>query len=101
MARRRHSAVILLSAEDAPSDTAVPRMTAAGADLARVHCLKRVIVDGQSRSFSIQANMDLLAKKVREVGDVALVIIDPVSAYLGSEIDSHKITDVRAARWSG
>jgi putative DNA primase/helicase len=89
--------VIILSAEDAINDTIVPRLVAAGADLSRVYCLRCVRVDGQSRSFSIQSNMNLIAEKVREVGDVALVIIDPVSAYLGSEIDSHKITDVRAA----
>jgi putative DNA primase/helicase len=89
--------VIILSAEDAINDTIVPRLAASGADLSRVSCLKCVRVEGQSRSFNIQSNMNLIAKKVREVGDVALVIIDPVSAYLGSEIDSHKITDVRAA----
>jgi putative DNA primase/helicase len=89
--------VIILSAEDAINDTIVPRLAAAGADLTRVYCLRCVRVDGQSRSFNIQSNMDLIAKKVREVGDVALIIIDPVTAYFGSEIDSHRITDVRAA----
>src|SRR5262245_36407175 len=89
--------VIILSAEDAINDTIVPRLAAAGANLNRVHCLKCVRVEGKAQSFSIQSNMDLIAKKVRELGDVALVIIDPVTAYLGSEIDSHKITDVRAA----
>ena len=32
---------------------------------------------------------------IREIGDVVLVIIDPVTAYMG-KIDSHKNTDVRA-----
>jgi len=89
--------VIILSAEDATNDTVVPRLAAAGADLSRVYCLKCVRVEGQTRSFNIQSNMDLIASKAREVGDVALVIIDPVTAYLGSEIDSHRITEVRAA----
>jgi hypothetical protein len=89
--------VIILSAEDAINDTIVPRLAAAGADLNRVYCLRCVYNEGKTQSFNIQANMNLIADKVREVGDVALVIIDPVTAYLGSEIDSHKITDVRAA----
>jgi RecA-family ATPase len=89
--------VIILSAEDAINDTIVPRLAAVRADLSRVYCLKGVHVDGQSRAFNIQTNMDLIAKKVREVGDVALVVIDPVTAFFGTEIDSHKITDVRAA----
>jgi hypothetical protein len=41
--------------------------------------------------------MDLLAQKVREIGDVVMIVIDPITAYLGSEIDSHRISDVRAA----
>jgi putative DNA primase/helicase len=89
--------VIILSAEDATDDTVVPRLAAAGADAARVHCLKCVRVEGKPQSFNIQTNMNLVAQKVREVGDAALVIIDPVTAYLGSEIDSHRTTEVRAA----
>jgi hypothetical protein len=89
--------VIILSAEDAINDTVVPRLEAAGADPARVHCLKCVMVEGKARSFNIQTNMDLIAQKVRQLGDAALLIIDPVTAYFGSEIDSHRITDVRAA----
>jgi putative DNA primase/helicase len=89
--------VIILSAEDAINDTVVPRLVAAGADLSRVYCLKCVRVEGKTQSFNIQTNMNLIADKVREVGDVALVIIDPVTAYLGSEIDSHRTTEVRAA----
>jgi len=77
--------VIILSAEDAINDTIVPRLAAAGADLSRVHCLKCVRVQGKAQSFNIQTNMDLIAQKVREVGNVALVIIDPVTAYLGTK----------------
>jgi putative DNA primase/helicase len=89
--------VIILSAEDAINDTVVPRLAAAGADSSRVYCLKCVRVDGQKRSFNIQANMNLIAQKLCEIGDVAMVVIDPVTAYLGGEIDSHRTTDVRAA----
>jgi putative DNA primase/helicase len=89
--------VIFLTAEDAIDDTVVPRLTAAGADLSRVYCLKSVTIDNQPRAFSIQSNMDLIAEKAREIGDVAMIVIDPVTAYLGTEIDSHRISDVRAA----
>jgi putative DNA primase/helicase len=89
--------VIMLSAEDAIDDTIVPRLVAAGADRSRVHCLTAIRVEGKPQSFSIQSNLDLIAAKVRELGDVALVIIDPITAYLGSKIDSHRTTEVRAA----
>jgi putative DNA primase/helicase len=92
-----NGSVIILNDEDAINDTIVPRLEAAGADLSRVYCLKCVRVDGQSRTFNIQTNMNLIANKAREIGDVALVIIDPVTAYFGTDIDSHRVTDVRAA----
>jgi hypothetical protein len=89
--------VILLSAEDGIADTVRPRAESAGADTNRVHVLQRVHVEGKPKSFSIQANCDLLSAKARELGDVALVIVDPVTAYLGGDMDSHRTTEVRAA----
>jgi putative DNA primase/helicase len=90
--------VIILSAEDSIDDTIVPRLAAAGADLTLVYCLRFVCDEqGRPRSFSIQQDLEILAQKVRALGDVALVIIDPITSYLGTKIDSHKITDVRAA----
>jgi putative DNA primase/helicase len=89
--------VIFLTAEDAIDDTVAPRLVAAGADLSRVCFLKCVRVDGQPRSFSVQNHMELIAQKARDLGDVAMVVIDPITAYLGSDIDSHRISDVRAA----
>lgn len=90
--------VIFLTAEDAIDDTVLPRLTAAGANHSRVHYLTCVRTeDGQRRSFNIQNNMELIAAKVRELGDVAMLVIDPITAYLGTDIDSHRTTDVRAA----
>ncbi len=37
---------------------------------------------------------NLLERKIREIGDVALVVVDPVSSYLG-KTDSHKNSEVR------
>lgn len=39
--------------------------------------------------------MDRLGATLAEIGDVALVIIDPITAYLGGT-DSHKNADIRA-----
>ena len=50
--------------------------------------------DGRRRSLNLQHDLDLLEKKVAEIGDVALVIVDPVSSYLG-KTDSHKNSEVR------
>jgi hypothetical protein len=88
--------VIILSAEDGAADTIVPRLMAADADLNRVHIVSAVRnPNGKGqRGFNLQTDVDLLERKIVEVGDVALVIIDPVSSYLG-KTDSHKNSEVR------
>jgi putative DNA primase/helicase len=92
-----HGNVILLSAEDAPNDTVVPRLDAAGADLDRVEIVSMVREGGKDRMFSLAIDLVLLKQKIAEVGNVIAVLIDPISAYLGvGKIDSFRTTDVRA-----
>ena len=88
--------VIILSAKDGASDTIVPRLMAAGADLGRVHIVSAVrnIDRHGQRTFNLQTDIESLGCKIAEIGDVALVNIDPVSSYLG-KIDSHKNSEVR------
>src|SRR5262245_37389388 len=64
----------------------------------RVHIVSAVLQeDGKGRrTFNLQADLALLEKKIREIGDVALVIIDPISSYMG-KADSHKNSEVRGA----
>jgi putative DNA primase/helicase len=89
--------VVLLSAEDDPSDTIVPRLAAAGADLDRVEIVKMVRDANGSRMFSLVTDVELLRQKVNEVGDVRMILIDPLSAYLGhGKVDSFRTTEVRA-----
>jgi putative DNA primase/helicase len=86
--------VIVLSAEDGAADTIVPRLMAAGADRNRVHLVSAVVDSGNRRAFNLQRDIEALERKIAEVGDVALVIFDPVSSYLG-KTDSHKNSEVR------
>jgi hypothetical protein len=89
--------VVLLTAEDAPSDTVVPRLIAAGADLDRIEIVNMVRENQKDRMFSLITDLALLRRKIAEVGDVKLVQIDPITAYLGfGKIDSFRTTDVRA-----
>jgi len=90
--------VVILQAEDGLSDTVVPRLAAAGADLGRVHLLGLVAEQGKKRMLSLQTDLELLRRKIIEVGDVKLAVIDPVSAYMGGvgKMDSYRTTDVRA-----
>jgi putative DNA primase/helicase len=89
--------VILLTAEDDLSDTVVPRLMAAGADLERVEIITMVKSASGERMFNLIDDLDLLRKKIDEIGDVVMVQIDPLSAYFGvKKADSFRTTDVRA-----
>jgi putative DNA primase/helicase len=88
--------VLLLTAEDDPNDTVVPRLIAAGADRDRVHIVGMVHSGEAKRSFSLMTDLAMLKAKLEEIGNVSLVIIDPVSAYLGvGKINNYSTTDVR------
>jgi putative DNA primase/helicase len=93
----RLGSVVVLAAEDGVRDTMVPRLLAAGANLKRVHfVIATRPEDGKAdRTFNLQADLDLLEKKIGEIGDVCLVCIDPISSYLG-KVDSHKNAELRA-----
>jgi hypothetical protein len=89
--------VILLSAEDDASDTVVPRLLAAGADLEHIEIVTMIRDTGKRRMFSLVTDLSLLREKIAAVGNVKLVQIDPISAYLGvGKVDSFRTTDVRA-----
>jgi putative DNA primase/helicase len=85
-------------AEDDVYDTIRPRLDAAGADVGRVYQISAVRQeDGNGhRTFNLQADLTLLEQAILSIGDVRLVIIDPVSSYMG-KVDSHKNADVRGA----
>jgi hypothetical protein len=89
--------VLWFTAEDDIEDTVIPRLMAAGADLNRVHIVGMAKnADGRERMFNIATDLDLLRQKLEEVGDVVLVIIDPMSAYVGvGTINNAMSTDVR------
>jgi AAA domain-containing protein len=56
-----------------------------------------MVRDGNgSRMFNLANDLDLLRQKINEVGNVKLIQIDPISAYLGDKIDSFRTTAVRS-----
>jgi len=95
--RAPSGSVIMLSAEDTVKDVIRPRLEAAGADLDRVHVIEAAKEpDGRERTFDLQQDIESLKRLVADIGDVALVVIDPITSYMGKRIDSHRTTDVRS-----
>jgi len=88
--------IILLSAEDDAADTIRPRLDAAGADVQRVMILQGVHRGASMATayFNLASDLPALEVAVRRTPDARLVIIDPISAYLGGT-DSHKNADIR------
>lgn len=88
---------VILSAEDAADDTICPRLTAAGADLSKVKIVEAAKnADGSERALSLLTDLDALDELVTSTGDVVLLMIDPITAYLGADLDSHRTTSVRS-----
>jgi hypothetical protein len=95
-ASRAPATVIILAAEDDVADTLAPRLLAAGADMARVFVIRSVHDENRRRrGFNLQADLERLEGEIRTHDNVRMIIIDPVSSYLG-KVDSHKNSDVRA-----
>jgi hypothetical protein len=101
--RSERGATLYLSAEDDASDTIVPRLKAAGADLDQVLVLSSIVrLPGRSRVFNLADDLTRLGHLIKDQRtkgrNVRLVIVDPISAYMGgrNKGDTFKNTDVRA-----
>jgi putative DNA primase/helicase len=85
--------VVIWSGEDDPRDTLIPRLLLMGADLSRVFFVGDVLEGGDRRAFDPAHDIEPLRRKLADIGNVRLLIVDPlVSAVSG---DSHKNAEVR------
>jgi len=89
--------VLLLSAEDGIGDTIRPRLEAAGADLTRVSVLTELLDDEQrGRPLDLSTDLAGIRPHINRVG-ASLVVVDPLMAFLGTGVDSHRDQDIRRA----
>ncbi len=80
--KKMPQATLLLAAEDHAADTIRPRLEALGADLEFVHQLRGIatlVRDEDSEENPLQE----LEVAMQGIENLALVVIDPISAYLG------------------
>jgi RecA-family ATPase len=94
--------VAIMTAEDDPGDTVRPRFEAAGGDpsyAAWVPTFRTMWSDTQAAEVqvptSIPDDLDVVRAIIEQTGAV-LLIVDPLSAYIGS-VDAHRDNEVRAA----
>jgi hypothetical protein len=91
----RPGSIIIMSAEDDPARTIVPRLVAAGANRSKIHILESVILaNGLEALPSLSVDLDRIEAAAASIGDCKLIIIDPVPAYLGG-IDDHRNAELR------
>lgn len=92
--------VILVAAEDDPSQVTRPRLDALGADVSRVNILATVRKKGKDgrtheTMFSL-ANVEALGVALQQTPDCALIVVDPIGSFLGGGIDAHRDNEVRS-----
>ena len=85
--------VLIASAEDDLGDTIRPRLEELGADVERVFPIEETFALGVKKKSNDEA-FSLLETHISEKRP-ALVIIDPLVAYLGSSVDMHRQNETR------
>jgi hypothetical protein len=85
---------IMISAEDDPDDTIVPRLQAASADCHRVHLISAGT--DRDRPFNLGLDLEQLEKKIVR-DNVQIVVLDPLSSFLPDDTDSHSDHKIRRA----
>lgn len=86
----RPSHCVVYSAEDGIRDTIIPRLIAAGADMAYVHILP--LVDDRGHRFDWVDGRLRLERELDALRNVGLVVIDPIkSAVAGNTNSSRKV----------
>lgn len=87
--------VVIWSGEDAMDDTLVPRLIAAGADLSRIKFCDKVPEDGKRVFFDPSRHMPVLDRHIRALGNVLMVIVEPLVMVVKKGGDSHKNAETR------
>ncbi|PIR48109.1 hypothetical protein COU80_06065 [Candidatus Peregrinibacteria bacterium CG10_big_fil_rev_8_21_14_0_10_55_24] len=86
---------LLLVAEDGLGDTVRPRLEKMGADISRVHVLEAVkSEDGKEHSLCLADHLTALESALG-AGGYALILIDPLNAFLGGKIDTNRDASLR------
>jgi len=79
--------VIFQTAEDGLGDTVKPRLVQSSADCGRV-----IVIDESEKELSLS---DFRIEQAIELTGAKLFILDPLQAYIGSDVDMHRANEIR------
>lgn len=79
--------IIYQTAEDGLADTVKPRLEAAGAD-----CSKVLVIDESEHCLCMS---DERIEAALKETDAKMIILDPIQAYLGANVDMHRANEIR------
>lgn len=90
--------VILLTAEDGIADTVRIRADAMDADVKKIFIFEGVKYpeNDEAEFFNILKHVFFLEKAINDIEDVRLVLIDPITSYLG-DIENNSTIAIRSA----
>lgn len=91
------SSVIIGAYEDGIGDTLRPRLEQCGADLDRIHVLGFWTEGSDTPRPFRRGDMPLLEDALNSMPDVRLLVIDPITSFLGGSVDGNANEAVRDA----
>ena len=86
--------VVFIAVEDGVADTIKPRVLAAGGNDDYVHSI-HIEQNGNEITPDLEIHLPSIRETIAEIGNVGLLIIDPIMALLGNSVDSYRDQDVR------
>jgi hypothetical protein len=99
-ARMEPGQVLILQNEDGMEYTCKKRLRWEGADMSQIHFITGTKSHGgKGGPVDLSTDVEQARRKMKELGNVKLLIVDPLSAYVGrsTRMDSNKGRDVRLA----
>jgi len=91
---------IYITTENQPEEVSRPRAIACRGDLARIFYVRNVLVSldngpGELQILDIGQHLPALSKSMEDIGDVRIIIIDPLISHINEKIDDGRAKPVR------
>ncbi len=102
---REPGSVLILTAEDDPEDTLIPELQACGAEMSNVFIVPSAKIGDEYTGFDLNADLALIEEVVKgqdlthgstDSDPMKLIVVSPITAYLGVKADSNNVSQVRA-----